>query len=1525
MLRFVRGFFKVLGWFIAGLIGLVLLVALAIQLPPVRALIRDQVLAAVRGSVQGEILLDDVRWPTPENLEISGLTVKDKHGNTALSLATLIVNINLPALTSGQLDIRSVEASSLFVDLAELDEQRGVMSLFASDKPEPPPPPKDPNAPMSPIAVTIRELCIDHGEVRVKPSAEQAFTVDRLEGCVRMRIAKGFYVATNVLQARVQQNDRDLAVLRPAVELPALQDEHPAGTLLAALDAKLELIGEDMSFDAWVKGRGFSPNTLRALGIDTDVLTGRVNLDLHARQRKSLLDYRAEIHSRAGKIDARGELDKERVLSLHVLTPRLNLAAISSIDLPRFGFALDAEAALADPKQTELRVNLTRGYFDNFALPVVSAQAVQKQDGSTVLQSLKASYGDAAVSGSGELAASGALRAQIDLAVPDLAALPPIKSAGTPARGDVHAQLNMVRDEHEMWDARVRLSSGALLADAAQVQGLELDAHMSQIVARPVIELDLRANEIAAAGQVFTRVGIGLNGGPQRYLFVAKADEEKLRAQGWIEPSLANAWDASLAAQAQFPQGPLRVRVPKLRLVPGESVQVSDLLAEFVTAKLRADGRIAFAGPDSKLRFSAEAPDMKKLLQALGQPEQPGRLTVTGLVQGELQRPAADLEVRYLDGPQLNGEASRLALDLHAKAARGTSTMTLSASAGSARVDSKIDSKWSRSLPLAAALESAKHELQLSLRDAPLASLLDPQSPLPSRVIDGLVNADIKAQGNLAKIQLEGEVRSRLHTARDKQSVDASLKADYRDAQLKLDADLGDRRGALWKLRASANVDVEQQLKKPAPTRELIDATPWELETELFERRLGQLPYLASQELEAEVRQLRVALKGQLGHAPHSEPSGIFESQLQWEPPRVIGEDNAGCRDRARGKALLAAKWADQKLGVELSGGAKSNETIQISARARVPFSELLDGGLKQFAGVQLAAKIRELNMEELPFACRNGRGQISLDAEARDMLTPRAKVTASAQTKALVWEDSPELNLDLKANTVEKAMIVAVDMQAGAGKTHIQGRLPLDVHASEPSLMMRPRDPVELDMQMERMPMATLLAVVPIVKRVSGTTGGQMRMRGSIEKPLVKGELELDDVSFTLPRLGQRFSHLNLKVALDGTTLRLSEGRVKDLDGSATIAALVQIPSLDDITAEVNVNARNFPLRNSGVIMGRADLDAKLKAAMTRQQTKIEVGLNNVAIMLSGDGMGNVQSLDEHPEFAFVDQGVAEIRDKLTQPEEDQANRPQPNDRLPMQIHVVAKDGVWVRRDDFAVEMQPDLTATIEKIGPSITGEIRLLRGYINLLGQSFDIKRGRVVLAGGETIDPQLQITAQHDSTGGQRVRVEVTGFAREPRLAFYVDDKAVTARDALVAITGGGRGGSSKGGSPEQQIASAAVGMTTGLLTLGARREFGDWVPMLAIEQGDNTRVRIGVEADRFIPKFLKGFVKGAYVEGIVSTQSNANSRSRSSAGSTRTASNASGTGVLLELMLPSHFVWAGQYGPGQAWSIDLDWRP
>jgi hypothetical protein len=83
-----------------------------------------------------------------------------------------------------------------------------------------------------------------------------------------------------------------------------------------------------------------------------------------------------------------------------------------------------------------------------------------------------------------------------------------------------------------------------------------------------------------------------------------------------------------------------------------------------------------------------------------------------------------------------------------------------------------------------------------------------------------------------------------------------------------------------------------------------------------------------------------------------------------------------------------------------------------------------------------------------------------------------------------------------------------------------------------------------------------------------------------------------------------------------------------------------------------------------------------------------------------------------------------------------------------------------------------------------------------------------------------------------------------------------------------------------------------------------------------------VRVGFDADRLIPDFLSGFVRGAYVEVAVATE-----RDDPSVVARENASRPmpGGGGVLVELLLPAQLVWVAQYGPGNTWSVDLRYRP
>ena len=113
----------------------------------------------------------------------------------------------------------------------------------------------------------------------------------------------------------------------------------------------------------------------------------------------------------------------------------------------------------------------------------------------------------------------------------------------------------------------------------------------------------------------------------------------------------------------------------------------------------------------------------------------------------------------------------------------------------------------------------------------------------------------------------------------------------------------------------------------------------------------------------------------------------------------------------------------------------------------------------------------------------------------------------------------------------------------------------------------------------------------------------------------------------------------------------------------------------------------------------------------------------------------------------------------------------------------------------------------------------------------------------------------------------------------------------------------------------------GLTTGLLTLSARRNLGGLFPVIAIEAGDTlgeTRVRAGVQATQLVPEFLRGVVRGAYVEGLVTT-------GEPGAGEQAGTGTGFGGGVLIELRFPYDLAAIGRYGPGQTWSLDVTWEP
>jgi hypothetical protein len=180
----------------------------------------------------------------------------------------------------------------------------------------------------------------------------------------------------------------------------------------------------------------------------------------------------------------------------------------------------------------------------------------------------------------------------------------------------------------------------------------------------------------------------------------------------------------------------------------------------------------------------------------------------------------------------------------------------------------------------------------------------------------------------------------------------------------------------------------------------------------------------------------------------------------------------------------------------------------------------------------------------------------------------------------------------------------------------------------------------------------------------------------------------------------------------------------------------------------------------------------------------------------------------------------------------------------------------------------------------------------------------------------DPELDIKATFKPPTGKPLIVSVSGVGSAPVLAF--SGAATNVGEAVAVLTGRSdtaAQGSGGQGDPTTAMAKVASSMTAGLLIMTARREFGDWVPMITVETGESgqpTSARAGFDASKLIPEWLDGIAKGAYVEGIVG--------SGGAGGSGRT-----GVGVRLEVALPRDFVTTLGLGPSSAWAADVAWAP
>lgn len=338
---------------------------------------------------------------------------------------------------------------------------------------------------------------------------------------------------------------------------------------------------------------------------------------------------------------------------------------------------------------------------------------------------------------------------------------------------------------------------------------------------------------------------------------------------------------------------------------------------------------------------------------------------------------------------------------------------------------------------------------------------------------------------------------------------------------------------------------------------------------------------------------------------------------------------------------------------------------------------------------------------------------------------------------------------------------------------------------------------------------LAVIDGFVTQLVNVDGRLRVDASLSGTLDAPLLRGQLEASSLVADVPELGLQLREGTLRVTpqddgrfLVAGTLRSGEGRLR-FDGSALADGSGQLDLLgsrflavDRPAARVLI-APELRLRRSNA--GRIDVDGSI--AIPRAQIDLQR-------LPRGD----------RPRTASPDVVVV---DDIDPP--DQIDR-----ELPLFANVELRLGDEVSLSGFGLDATVAGTLQLNErpgAATSAAGDIRVAGTY-KAYGQDLTIRRGQLLYAATPLDDPRLNIVAVRvvgDVTSGLRV----TGRAQSPQLDVFSDPAMGQANALAWLVTGKPLEDLRQSGAENDALASAARSLGTaagGLLARNVGRRLG-----------------------------------------------------------------------------------------------------
>lgn len=1561
--RFARGFRDVLLWLLLLVVLLLLSVLYHLNLPIGHRVAGLGLTEWVSAQIDGTLEIGRIHYVGLDEIIVGDVTLRDPQGRPVIRGERISLAIDYAALLRDGV-LRFSHAHLVGGELELIEDEEGNLSFLQAFEPTD----KSPST-GEPFHAIVDDVRLEGVTVTGSLLGLEGLRIEGTNAHARME----FYETTEIRVYSLSGDVVEPFPRRGRIENLAgviFGDERGIQlTARASMGEELMRVAlgyappegqpdADSELDLLIHANPVRGETLSELGFDwASILTGRTEGYVRLRGPTDALGVRGVLQTEGGRVSVQGELPSEGDVHVAIRTSgplNLGRVLIGAPDMEVRGTVRLRVPADGPEGETVLEAELEPFVFEGLDIPTVTARATLLADGSVRVDTANTPYGGGSVDITGTVDPEGAIRMHAQGFIPQVANDPNISRMVPGLRSALRFDVWFERsaDEVPTYDISGNADFTSVRYGGVAAQRIGARGRIFGDIAAPSVDLRLSPSRLTVSDVPLGSGNVTLVGGPDRYRSAGELQDPSGRVVAFdVEADIDDTGTHIEAPMLRVSAGSasLAGALRGMTLRPGGGLELGVLELRSETELLRLSGHYGTRREDEVI-LEAEGLTVEHLAEFLDTEfDASGAVDVRLELRGDLDRhphiyargrlhrgrwlTVDPIEIEHAWAEFEPGELAAAAEVRFGE--RGTFIVKITGTPDDQQSD------------IMAALAESAYYVDVSTRSMDLALLGDlfPDDTRPA--VTGALEGHAHIAGTLDAPTVDASFNVPELGFEDWPVVSVSGDLRYDESNLMMVRTTAtDAEGLLLELEGNMVVVLSSLLTESSSPTELLSYLPWQVSMRVPPRTIRVLPLSMQEGLPLGAKNLRMALDVTLRGGGGWPLHGSVFSAIDW-----LGDMSGElCASESNPRGTISATLDGGRVEALVEGVLGDYRVLTMNAGADVDLMTWMASGVEEWPEVSVTGQIRGAEMSALPSICHFVGGPLDGDFEARlfgedpyvrlnlDAIGARARtLVRGLRSSAVVLRetDPSDVHLVVEATPETFAGTITAEWWNG-GSTSIEGHVPI-TWEGEPELPTFTVDAeVELLATFQHTPLGAPLAWLSDVAGVDGLLNGELGVRGPVINPSWYGSLALTEGRVELRSIGQRLREVEGTLIFDGREIELQRFRAADGNGDVTFSGQLGFADLEPrYIRGLRATADDFPVRQEGSVMAQLNGVAELNACMcTPENTCMlaneerqcnsdtmfgEITVEQLDVALPDDGGRSSIALAGHPDVYVSGE------------EHESAGE----EEIPyvFQIDVDAANRFWVRsvEQDFAAQVSAQLQVAMAGDDFKIRGDARIHRGNFAVFGKVFEVESGSMLFRNTEEVDPVVSLVAIHNlrNRPGETIGVEVSGTLSRPEVRFTTSIEGVSDQGEIIALLLTGdtridRALQSDSNNPQGAATEATdflAGVAFGVATLALREQFGEIIPTIRIEMGDDgfrsPMIRAGINVDSLIPRRLREVVRGIYIEGYFTAR-----RADGTEDSTRQSHD---NGFLIELQFPRNIVGRSDYAPPTNWSLDITWEP